>query len=631
MQDTCESCSCNCSSHVEEKKKPKTFLIFLMGSLFLLNSFILQLEEPFKIALIIISYLILGHQILIKTVQNIIKGRWLDENFLISIASIGAIAIGEYTEASVLMLFTMIGYILEYKAADSSRKSIKNLLKIRAEYANVLTDDKETRVSPEQVKVGDIVIVRPGEKVPLDGIIIQGKTSFDTAAITGEGMPRSGNVDDEILAGYINQSGVVKMRVTKESHESAVAKIISLVEEAQQSKAPVENFITIFAKYYTPFIIGAAALIATIPSIITGNYQEWVYRSLIFLVISCPCALVISVPLGFFAGLGNASRNGILVKGGNYLSAISKVQTVVFDKTGTLTKGNFSVKNVIPSDGFDMVELLRYAALAEFHSAHPIALAILDKHGPIESAESIEDFEEISGHGTRVKVGERVVLAGNAELMRKNNISFDESGKAGTKVYVAVDGKYAGRIEVADEIRSGTKQALDKLTSAGIKKVVMLTGDNSEITHDIAEELGIKEVHAELLPEDKVDIMRELTKETKGNAMFVGDGINDAPVLACADIGVAMGGIGRDAAVEAADMVLMNDDIYGIVKAIKISRTTNKIVWQNIIISLGVKVLFLTLGILGKSTMWGAVIADVGITVVATLNAIRAARTKFSR
>lgn len=578
-----------------------------------------------------LSYLILGGEVVWQAFKNITKGQIFDENFLMSVATIGAFAIGDFPEGVAVMLFYQIGEYFQDAAVQKSKKSITSLMDIRPDYANLKRGNDTEKVAPDTVRIGDIILIRPGEKIPLDGLVLNGESMVDTSALTGESVPRSVKAGEAVLAGCINQSGVLTVEVTREFGESTVAKIIDLVENASSKKAPSENFITTFSRYYTPVVVGLALLLAIIPPLFfSGTWTEWINRGLIFLVISCPCALVISIPLGFFGGIGAASRRGILVKGSNYLEALNSLDTVVFDKTGTLTKGVFEVTGLYPAGETTKEHLLEYAAKAESFSNHPIARSIMKAYGGEIEKDALRDYEEISGHGIRVTSDEAVILAGNDKLMKRENINFRINDEIGTKVYVAVNGIYAGAIVIADEIKADSRTAIARLKEAGVRKTVMLTGDNVQIAEAIANELGLSEVHAQLLPDQKVEQVEILDKNkpAKGKLAFVGDGINDAPVLARADIGIAMGGLGSDAAIEAADVVLMTDEPTKLVEAIAIARKTKRIVWQNIAFALGVKGIILLFGAFGVATMWEAVFADVGVSLIAILNAMRVLRSK---
>lgn len=590
------------------------------------------LAAPYELAAFIGAYLIIGVDILLKSARNIARGRVFDENFLMSIATIGAFAIQEYPEGVAVMLFYQVGELFQSAAVNRSRKSISELMDIRPDYANLKVGNETRRVDPEEVRIGEQIVVKPGERVPLDGKVVDGYSALDTSALTGESVPREAGPGQEVLSGFINLHGVLTIEVIKSFGESTVAKILDLVENASSKKAPTENFITKFAKYYTPAVVVIALLLAVFPPLILAEatFADWLYRALVFLVISCPCALVVSIPLGFFGGIGAASRNGVLVKGSNYLEALNDVKYVVFDKTGTLTKGTFAVNAIKPAEGTSADDLLRFAAYAELHSNHPIAQSIRAAYGKEIDAELFADYNEISGHGIRVMVDGIEVLAGNHKLMRKEQILFPIPDEAGTIVHVAIDGAYAGYIVISDEIKADAGKAIQMLKKLGIRKTVMLTGDLKSVGERVGQQLGIDEVRAELLPQNKVEEIERLEsdKSRKDKIVFVGDGINDTPVLARADIGIAMGGLGSDAAIEAADIVIMTDEPSKLVTAIQIARRTRQIVWQNIAFAMGVKALFLLFGASGIATMWEAVFADVGVTVLAVLNAMRVLRSR---
>ena len=572
----------------------------------------------------IISYLIVGLEVVKEAIEHIIKGKVFDENFLMTIATIGAFAIGEFPEAVAVMLFYQVGELFQSYAVDKSRKSISDLMNIRPDFANVERNGKIEKTNPKEVKIGEIIVVKPGEKIPLDGNIIEGKTTLDTKALTGEALPREALEGEKVLSGCINLSGLIKIKVSKEYGESTVSKILDLVENASSKKSKSENFITKFAKYYTPIVVIMAVLIAIIPTIFIkdANFTDWLYRVLSFLVVSCPCALVISIPLSFFGGIGGASKAGILIKGSNYLEALSKTETIVFDKTGTLTKGTFEVQEIKPVE-MTKEELLKIVAYAERYSNHPISLAIKNAYkGEFDQNINIE-IEEIAGQGISAKIEEKEVLVGNEKLMKENNIDFIKCEKIGTILYVAINKKYAGYILVSDTIKEDAINTIKELKRGNIKETIMLTGDRKEVGESVAENLKIDKVYTELLPNEKVEKVEKLLKNKTGKVAFVGDGINDAPVLALSDIGIAMGGLGSDAAIEAADVVLMTDEPSKIVKAIQISKKTMKIVKQNIIFAISIKILVLVLSAMGISTMWEAVFADVGVSVLAVLNALR--------
>lgn len=558
--------------------------------------------------------------------ENITRGQVFDEHFLMSVSTIGAFAIGEYPEAVAVMLFYQVGEFFQSLAVKRSRKSISDLMDICPDSATVKRNGVLQVVSPESVAVGEIIVVKPGEKIPLDGIVVDGESMLDTKALTGESVPRSIRKGDEALSGCINQSGLLTLKVTKSFGESTVSKITDLVENASARKAPTENFITTFARYYTPVVVGMAAVLAIIPPLVLGGgWSEWLRRGFVFLIVSCPCALVISIPLTFFGGIGAASKRGVLVKGSNYLEALNKVSVVVFDKTGTLTKGVFEVANIIPAAGYQKEQVLEYAAQAESYSNHPIAKSILATYGKPIDQKQFSSFEEISGHGISVMVQGKKVLAGNSKLMESEKIAYAACDAAGTKFYVAADGSYVGCILIADEVKPDSKCAIAELKKIGVEKTVMLTGDDERIGKSVADELGLDAYYAQLLPDQKVEKLEMLDKQKRQGSKlaFVGDGINDAPVLARADVGIAMGGLGSDAAIEAADVVLMTDEPSKLVEAIDVAKATKRIVMQNIVIALGIKSVFLVLGALGMAGMWEAVFGDVGVTIIAVLNAMR--------
>jgi len=609
----------------------KTLLIRLgAGAALMATALLAPLNGGLELALFLLAYLTVGGDVVLQAVKNIFRGQVFDEYFLMSVATIGAFAIGEYPEGVAVMLFYQVGEFFQSLAVNRSRKSITSLLNIRPDYANLKIDGETKRVKPESVAVGAYILVRPGEKLPLDGRIIEGSSLVDTSALTGESVPRGVKAGDEVLGGFINKNGVLTVEVLRTFGESSVAKILELVENAAGRKAPTETFINKFARAYTPIVVITALLLAVVPPLFVPGalFADWIYRALIFLVISCPCALVVSIPLGFFGGIGAASKQGVLVKGGNYLEALNNVKVVVFDKTGTLTQGSFKVTAIHPGEGFEQEQLLEAAAYAELHSNHPIADSVREAFGGELDESKVNDYEEVSGHGIRARWNGSTVLAGNAKLMRAEGISFTEASDTGTVVHVAVDGRYAGRIVIADEVKLDSAEAVRGLKNLGIRKTVMLTGDAKSVGESVGRSLGIDEVRAELLPEHKVEQIERLDREkgAKEKILFVGDGINDTPVLARADIGVAMGGLGSDAAIEAADVVIMTDEPSKIVTAIGIAKRTRRIVWQNIIFALGVKAVFLILGAFGIATMWEAVFSDVGVTLIAVLNAMRVLR-----
>lgn len=592
----------------------------------------LKLSHSVELTLYLISYLLVGGEVILRAVKNISRGQVFDENFLMGIATIGAFAIGDYPEGVAVMLFYQLGEIFQGIAVNRSRKSITALMDIRPDYANLRIGDELKKVSPEEVSAGNIIVVKPGEKVPLDGKVIEGSSMIDTSALTGESVPREIGAGDSILSGVINKNGLLVIEVEKEFVDSTIAKILDLVQNASSKKAPTENFITKFARYYTPVVVFSALALAVIPPLVIqgATFSQWLYRALAFLVVSCPCALVVSIPLGFFGGIGGASKNGILVKGGNYLEALNNVEVVVFDKTGTLTKGVFKVTDIKPYNNISRDQLISFAAHAESFSNHPIATSIVSAYGKEIDKNSIRNYEEISGHGIKVLIEGREVLAGNYKLMDKEKIAYEQVETIGTVVHVAVDKEYAGYIIISDEVKADSSRAIKSLKAIGIKKTVMLTGDSKAVGAKVAKQLGLDEVHAELLPDQKVKKLELLDKEksAKGKLVFVGDGINDAPVLARADIGIAMGGVGSDAAIEAADVVIMTDEPSKIAAAIKIAKKTRSIVMQNIIFALTIKVVLLVLVAIGLGTMWEAVFGDVGVTLLAVLNSMRAMKTE---
>lgn len=607
----------------------KTKLIkYVIGLSLFLGAVFIDLPETYSDVILIISYLIFGYDVLIRAVKNILRGQVFDENFLMSISTVGAILIGELPEAVFVMLFYQVGEMFQDIAVGRSRKSIKDLMNIKPEYANIKTESGFEKVSPDSVRVNDIIIVKPGEKIPLDGVVIEGSGQIDTVALTGESVPRIVKDGDEVLNGSINIDGVLNIKVTKEFGESTVMKILEMVENAANKKSKAEQFITKFAKIYTPIVVILAALLAFIPPIVTpeADLAVWISRALIFLVVSCPCALVLSVPLGFFSGIGAASKNGILVKGSNYIQALSVVDTVVFDKTGTVTEGAFRVSEFVNKSGLTDEQLLNMVRACEKMSNHPIAKSIV---GYVESLNikddiKLTDFKEIRGYGLEAYINDTKILLGNAKLMKKEDIVFEQYEGLGSVVYIAIDNKYAGRISVSDKIKTDTKKAVDMFKQLGINDIIMLTGDNKTEAAKVCQEVGIKQFYAELLPQGKVEKIEELyEKSNYRNIAFVGDGINDAPVLSRVEVGVAMGGVGSDAAIEAADMVIMNDSLVKVAEGIVISRNTISIVKQNIIFALGVKFIVLILGALGMASMWAAVFADVGVSFICILNSMR--------
>ncbi len=588
--------------------------------------------EWMKLTVFIISYLIIGFEILKKAVRNIFRGKVIDENFLMAIATIGAFAIGEYSEAVAVMLFYQVGELFQDYAVDKSRKSIATLMDIRPDYANIENNGNIEKVDPDDVKIGQIIIVKPGEKVPLDGIVVEGTSNLDTMALTGESVPRKVKENDEVLSGCINKDGLLKLKVTKEFGESTVSKILDLVENASNKKSKSENFITKFAKYYTPIVVILAVILAIVPPLIlkdSGTFTDWLYRALSFLVVSCPCALVISIPLSFFGGIGGASKLGILVKGSNYLEAISKAETVVFDKTGTLTEGVFEVQKIETKD-ISKDELLKIVAHAERYSTHPIAESIKKSYKDMIDDNLINDVQELSGRGIKAIIDGKNVLVGNEKMMSENQIEFEKCEDIGTILYVAINNKYIGYILIADRIKEDSVKTIKELKAMNVKQTIMLTGDKKEVGEDVAKKIGIDKAYTELLPDGKVKQVEQLIqkKSENGKVVFAGDGINDAPVLAMADIGIAMGGVGSDAAIEAADIVIMTDEPSKIGKVIKLSKKTMRIVNENIVFAIFVKIAVLILTAFGLSTMWEAVFADVGVSIIAIINSLRMLNVK---
>ncbi len=607
--------------------KKRGIKIIISAILFVLALVIPFSNEWINNGLFIISYLVVGCEILKKAVRNIFRGKVFDENFLMAVATIGAFAIGEFPEAVAVMLFYQVGELFQSYAVDKSRKSIASLMDIRPDYANIEKDGKIEKVDPDEVKIGDIIIVKTGEKIPLDGVVVEGTSSLDTMALTGESVPRVVKTEDEVLSGCINKDGLLKIRVTKEFGESTVSKILDLVENASSKKSKSENFITKFAKYYTPTVVIIAVLLAFIPPIILKDFNTfsvWLYRALSFLVVSCPCALVISIPLSFFGGIGGASKMGILIKGSNYLEALANTETVVFDKTGTLTEGIFEVQDIY-AEGIEKDELLRIVAHAENYSNHPIAKSVKKAYNKEIDEKIIKNPQELSGKGIWAKIDEKDILVGNEKLMLEEKIDFKKCDEVGTILYVAIDKKYVGYVLIADKIKQDSPKTIRELKAMNIKETVMLTGDKKEVGEYVAKKLNMDKVYTELLPDGKVEKVEELLKQKseKGKLVFVGDGINDAPVLTISDIGVAMGGLGSDAAIEAADIVIMTDETSKISKAINLSKKTMRIVRENIISAIFVKIAVLVLTAFGASTMWEAVFADVGVSVIAIINALR--------
>ena len=623
------------------KKQKKVLARIIVAAALLVILHFIEAPGIVTILLYLIPYIVIGYDILKKAYKGIRNGQAFDENFLMAIATVGAFGLGiynefkgvggDYAEAVAVMLFYQIGELFQSVAVGKSRRNISELMDIRPDYANIEVDGTVTKVDPDEVEIGSVIIVKPGEKVPIDGIVVEGTSSLNTAALTGESAPRDCKTGDEIISGCINMSGLLKIKTTKEFGESTVSKILDLVENSSSKKSRSENFISKFAKYYTPIVCYSALALAIIPPVIllilgkNTMYATWLYRALTFLVISCPCALVISIPLSFFAGIGGASSCGVMVKGSNYLEAMASVKTIVFDKTGTLTKGVFEVVNVSCSNDFAKEDVIKYAAYAENYSSHPIAKSLKTAYGKDVDEKDIGEIEEISGHGIKAAVLGKTVLAGNKRLMEVNSIAYTECNEIGTVVYVAIDGVYAGYVLIADTLKENTKAAIKQLKKAGVNKLVMLTGDSKKVADKVAADIGITDVYSQLLPADKVSKVEELlaAKNPKDKLAFVGDGINDAPVLTRSDIGIAMGALGSDAAIEAADIVLMDDDPLKIVKAIRIAKKCLRIVYENIYFAIGIKVICLMLGALGIANMWAAIFADVGVMVLAVLNAIR--------
>lgn len=614
-----------------KKQKKQLYKIILAIVLYVL-AMALPMPKPVKFVMYLAGYLVVGFESLKKAVFNITKGQIFDENFLMSVATIGAMILGEYTEGVAVMVFYQIGELFQSYAVHKSRRSIASLMDIRPDIATVIRDGQEEDVDPYEVSVGETIVVKPGDKIPLDGIVLEGSSSLNTAALTGESVPREVVPGDSVISGCINQNGVLHIQVTKEFGESTVSKILELVENASSNKAPVENFITKFARYYTPAVVIAAVVLAIIPPVFLKDrtFSESIYQALSFLVISCPCALVISIPLSFFGGIGGASKAGILIKGSCYMESLAKAETAVFDKTGTLTKGEFKVTEVHSAEDGKEEELLFLAAHSEQFSTHPIAVALREAYGGVPDKQLVESVEEIPGFGLKAAIQGNVVYAGNYRLMKEKEIAAEEIQAAGTVVYLAENGIYKGYIVIADQVREDAASAIAGLKKCGVKKTVMLTGDVDHIGRKVASELGIDEVYTQLLPGDKVACMEKLLSEVspKGKLIYTGDGINDAPVLARADVGIAMGGLGSDAAIEAADIVIMTDEPSQIATAIGISRKTLRICWENIVFALGVKGIILIVGFIGYASMWAAVFADVGVAVIAILNAIRALNYK---
>ena len=614
------------------RKMSKQLIKIIISLLLVVISLLLKFDtELYSNILYVIAYIIVGYDIVLKAVRNIFKGKVFDENFLMTVATIGAFCIGEFPEAVAVMLFYQIGELFQSYAVDRSRKSVASLMDIRPDYANVYREDEIERVDPDEVNIGEIILVKPGEKIPLDGIVVDGESMLNTQALTGESVPRKVTVNDEVLSGCINNDRILKIKVSKEFEESTVSKILDLVENASSRKSKSENFISKFAKYYTPIVVIVSVALAVIPPLVIKEalFSDWLYRALSFLVVSCPCALVISIPLSFFGGIGAASKIGVLIKGSNYLEALASAEIVVCDKTGTLTEGVFKVQK-IKAIGYSDDELLRYAAYAEGFSNHPISISLKQAYNKEINEKLVTETQEISGKGVLAKVDGKMVLVGNEKIMKEYNIKFQKSEETGTIVYVAINDEFAGTILIADKIKEDSYKAVKLFKNNNVRKVVMLTGDRDNISESVANELNLDEYHAELLPQDKVSWVEKLMtqKSSGGKLIFVGDGINDAPVLALSDIGVAMGGLGSDAAIEAADVVIMTDEPSKIASSVQISKKTMRIVKQNIVFAIAVKIGVLILSAFGVSTMWEAVFADVGVSVLAIVNALRVLRIK---
>ncbi|MBQ6860873.1 MAG: cadmium-translocating P-type ATPase [Clostridia bacterium] len=623
----------NCCGHSHEHSTSKFDLIkIIISAVLFVCAITLNINEKLKLVFLLISYIVIGYDIILNAFKSLFKGHPFDENFLMTLATIGAWGIGEVNEAVAVMLFYKVGEYFQSKAVSSSRKSIADLMDIRPDSANLKVGDDIKTVSPEEVEIGDIIVVKAGEKIPLDGIIMEGNSFVDTVALTGESVPREVEEADEVLAGMINTKALLTIQVTKKFNDTTVSKVLDLVENTASQKAKTEKFITKFAKVYTPIVVILALIMAIIPPLVIPNatFSEWIYKALVCLVISCPCALVLSIPLSYFAGIGCASKKGVLIKGSNYLEALNDLDTLILDKTGTLTEGVFKVAEIVQVGKYSKEEMIKYCAYAEAFSNHPIATSILDEYNAEIEEEQIKDYEEISGHGIKANVYGKEVLAGNKKLLDKESIHYAKTGAVGTVVYLAIDKEYCGYILISDKIKEDSKVALKKLKKMGLRKIVMLTGDNKVVAENVAKELNLDDYKAELLPHQKVGEVEKLLKEKKANKTlgFVGDGINDAPVLARADIGIAMGGIGSDAAIEASDVVIMNDEISKISTAIKIAKKTKKIVLQNITFAMIIKIAAIILGLLNIAAVWHAVIADVGVTIIAVLNSLRCLKIK---
>ncbi len=609
--------------------KIKLYRIIVSLILFV-TPFLLKLEGTPRLLVYLTGYFIVGYDVIIRALRNIARGSAFDENFLMTLATVGAFIIGEYPEGVAVMLFYQVGELFQGMAVNYSRKSISSLLDIRPDYANLERNNEIVIVDPEQVHIGDYIIIKPGEKVPLDGIVIEGQSTLDTSNITGESVPRGIKPGEDIISGVVNNEGLLKVEVTKEFGDSTIVKILDLVENASSKKAPTENFITKFARYYTPAVVFIALAIGVIPTLLGGDYREWAYKAFVFLVISCPCALVISIPLGFFGGIGGASKAGILIKGGNYLEALNDVDTIVFDKTGTITKGVFKVTEIVPYGDFTKDEVLELAAYGEGFSNHPIGKSILEAYNKEINPDYITEYSEVAGKGILADVDGIPIIMGNKNFLEEHNIRVEETESIGTTVYIGRESSHIGTIVVSDELKDNIAADINKLKELGIKEIIMLSGDNSHIAKLVGKRAGVDKIYGDLLPQDKVQIFEDIISKKKSGhkTIFVGDGVNDAPVLARADVGIAMGGMGSDAAIEASDIVIMTDEIGKISTAIKIASKTKKIVTQNIVLAIGLKVLILILGVYGLATMWQAVFADVGVSIIAILNSIRALKVE---
>ncbi len=627
ISSTASICGCYIPVETGNLLKPTRILLYLAGVLLFISGIVFSPGGVIEFALYGAAYLIFGTSVLLRAGRNIARGKIFDENFLMALATLGAFAIGEYPEGVAVMVFYQIGELLQDSAVNRSRKSIEQLMDIRPDYANLREGELTRQVLPEEVKPGATIIVRPGERIPLDGIILDGESTLDLSALTGESLPREVEAGDEVLSGSVNKAGLLRVKVTREYKDSTVSRILALVENASARKAKTEQFITRFAAYYTPAVVSAAMVIAFIPPLVFPgqDLSTWIYRALVFLVISCPCALVLSIPLGFFGGIGGASKRGILVKGGNYLEALRSVNTVIFDKTGTLTSGYFTVKSLDPENGYSKDDLLRFGAAAAYYSTHPVAVSVLRAFNGGLVENTIKDYEELPGQGVRVRFAGKNILMGNEKLMRQYRIPYRGGNDQVTVTHLAVNGEYAGSINVADQVREDSGRAVRRLRELGVEKIVMLTGDRLTVAEEIGSQLGLDQVYAELLPDQKVEMIEKLEREniTGGKIVFVGDGINDAPSLARAEIGVAMGGVASDAAIEAADIVLMTGQPSKLAEAIGVARKTMAVVIQNIVLALGIKAAIMTLGLFGLASMWEAVFADVGVALLAVINAMR--------